>query len=108
MITGRKVTFGDVAARTLVQAQEALDTYTAGTREVIRYGLAVLKGGPVGALGTYALDQGIGIALRASGADKAIHEAVTATGAAGLSVLSRSDYENALSSARTDNGREAI
>jgi|GEM_PF-1247577 len=107
VVTGRKVTFGDVAARTLVQAQETLDTYTAGTREVIRYGLAVLKGGPVGALGTYALDQGIGIALRASGADKAIHEVVTATGAAGLSVLSRSDYENALSSARTDNGREA-
>jgi len=105
-ITGSR-TFGDIAANTLVEAQDFIDSAPEGVRTTIALGMDVLRGGPVGAIGSYALNQVISQTLSATGLDSDVSKLVTLAGAAGLTILSGSTFGDELSAVHADNGRES-
>lgn len=86
-VTGNH-TFGDSAANALISAQRYLNNQISPeTRVAITTGLSVLRFGPVGAVGQYAVNQAIDASLRESGLDKVLSTAIVGIGETALGII---------------------
>ena len=98
-------TFGQVAAGALITAQDAIDHIASPqTQALIGFGLAALRGGPIGAIGGYAMNQAVSATLSAADLDKQVEKLVTAVGTEGFSILDDRALADEQTAAAQDNG----
>ena len=86
-------TLGDAVARTLVRTQSylnRLEEENATLKRIVEVGISLGKG-PVGALGSFALDQAVSNVMQKTGLDQKAAQFAVWLGTNGLSILSTSD-----------------
>ncbi len=86
-------TLGDAVAGTLVRTQSYLDRLeeeNATLKRIVEVGISLGKG-PVGALGSYALDQAVSNVMKKTGLDQKAAQMAVWLGSNGLAILSTSD-----------------
>lgn len=86
-------TLGDAVARTLVRTQSylnSLEEENATLKRIVEIGISLGKG-PVGALGSYALDQAVSDVMKRTGLDQKAAQMAVWLGSNGLAILSTSN-----------------
>jgi len=102
-------TVGDMAANTLVGAQNYLTDLEKNNpilHKIMEGGMTLAKG-PVGALGSYAMDWAVENAMEKTGLDRKAAELILAVGTRGLAWLSGNSVDQEQGVAEGDEGKEA-